>query len=69
MRLIDPEFDLFQLELDAKIIFENIYSQYLRGELSELEKVCGEMALGYFKVLLKKREVEVFKNIYIPKEI
>jgi len=23
-----------------------------------LEKVCGEMALGYFKVLLKKREVE-----------
>lgn len=54
MRLIDPEFDLFELEKEAKVIFENIYNLYLRGELSTLEKVCGEMALGYFKVLLKK---------------
>ena len=28
----------------------------------ELEKVCGEMALGYFKVLLKKREAEVINR-------
>lgn len=59
MRLIDPGFDLFTLEQDAKVIFENTYLTYLRGELSNLEKVCGEVALAYFKVLLKKREAEV----------
>ena len=31
----------------------------------ELEKVCGEMALGYFKVLLKKREAEVISLVFI----
>jgi hypothetical protein len=59
MRLIDPAFDLFELEREAKVIFENIYMQYLRAELADLSKVCGEVALAYFKVLLKKREVEV----------
>lgn len=33
MRMIDPDFDLFELEKEAKVIFENTYNLYLRGEL------------------------------------
>lgn len=29
------------------------------GNLENLEKVCADGALGYFKVLLKKREADV----------
>ena len=61
MRMIDPDFDLFELEKEAKVIFQNIYHLFLQGDLKQLEKCCGEMALGYFKVLLKKREAEVTK--------
>jgi import inner membrane translocase subunit TIM44 len=41
-----------------------VYNCFLDGNLKELEKVCGEQALGYFKVLLKKNEVEVIKLLY-----
>ncbi|CAD8122867.1 unnamed protein product [Paramecium sonneborni] len=58
MRLIDPDFDLYELEKEAKVIFEQIYNLYLVGDLESLQKVCGEAALGYFKVLLKKQEAE-----------
>jgi import inner membrane translocase subunit TIM44 len=58
MRKIDPTFDLYELEDDAKGIFEAAYTTYLNGKLDLLEKMCGEMALGYFKVLLRKMEAE-----------
>ncbi|CAD8072647.1 unnamed protein product [Paramecium primaurelia] len=58
MRMIDPDFDLYELEKEAKVIFEQIYNLYLLGDLESLQKVCGEAALGYFKVLLKKQEAE-----------
>ena len=58
MRLRDPNFDLFTLEYQSKVIFESIYLLYLQGELETLQKVCGERAIGYLKVLLKKREAE-----------
>jgi hypothetical protein len=35
------------------------YIAYLNDNLKLLEKFCGEQALGYFKVLIKKREVDV----------
>ncbi|CAD8123696.1 unnamed protein product [Paramecium sonneborni] len=58
MRMIDPNFDIYELEKEAKVIFEQIYNLYLVGDLESLQKVCGEAALGYFKVLLKKQEAE-----------
>lgn len=58
MRNIDPTFDLYELEDDAKGIFEAAYTAYLQADLELLEKMCGEMALGYFKVLLRKMEAE-----------
>lgn len=36
MRLIDPDFDLYELEKEAKVIFEQIYNLYLRGDLESL---------------------------------
>lgn len=65
MREIDPEFDLFELEKEAKVIFETTFNLYLQGDLKSLQKVCGEMALGYFKVMLKKFEVEVYTYTYV----
>lgn len=35
------------------------YKAYLNDDIKTLEKFCGEQALGYFKVLIKKREVDV----------
>jgi import inner membrane translocase subunit TIM44 len=29
MRMIDPDFDLFELEKEAKVIFQNIYHLFL----------------------------------------
>ena len=58
MRNIDPTFDLYELEEDAKGIFEAAYTTYLQGNKELLEKMCGEMALGYFKVLMRKMEAE-----------
>lgn len=58
MRKIVPDFDLHELEEEAKEIFSLTFVYYLCGDLSMLEKCCGESALGYFKVLLKKLETE-----------
>jgi len=58
MRQIDPTFDVFELEEEAKGIFLTVYNAYLEGDLSLIEKICGEMALAYFKSLIKKREVD-----------
>jgi len=58
MRKYDPSFDLWQLENEAKEIFLLAYNKYLEGDLDVLEKMCADSALGYFKVLIKKREVE-----------
>lgn len=84
MRRIDPEFDIYELERDAKVdinpfifisdlilkgIFRYVYNAFLHGDLTNIEKQCGDMALGYFRVLLKKRDVEVafILAIFIPK--
>ncbi len=40
-------------------IFQEIYNHFLAGNLEMIEKCCSDMALGYFKTLLKKREVDV----------
>eukprot|EP00331_Platyophrya_macrostoma_P031435 CAMPEP_0176448884 /NCGR_PEP_ID=MMETSP0127-20121128/26099_1 /TAXON_ID=938130 /ORGANISM="Platyophrya macrostoma, Strain WH" /LENGTH=333 /DNA_ID=CAMNT_0017836019 /DNA_START=37 /DNA_END=1039 /DNA_ORIENTATION=- len=54
MRKMDPTFDIYELERDARGIFNDIYSAFLQGDLERIEKQCGDMALGYFKVLLNK---------------
>jgi len=58
MRQIDPAFDVFELEEEAKAIFHSAFNAFLMGDLDLIEKICGEMALAYFKALIKKREVE-----------
>eukprot|EP00331_Platyophrya_macrostoma_P015913 CAMPEP_0176475096 /NCGR_PEP_ID=MMETSP0127-20121128/43409_1 /TAXON_ID=938130 /ORGANISM="Platyophrya macrostoma, Strain WH" /LENGTH=404 /DNA_ID=CAMNT_0017870639 /DNA_START=37 /DNA_END=1247 /DNA_ORIENTATION=+ len=62
MRKMDPTFDIYELERDARGIFNDIYSA------KRIEKQCGDMALGYFKVLLKKREADkvepMFKELW-----
>eukprot|EP00331_Platyophrya_macrostoma_P034874 CAMPEP_0176443002 /NCGR_PEP_ID=MMETSP0127-20121128/22154_1 /TAXON_ID=938130 /ORGANISM="Platyophrya macrostoma, Strain WH" /LENGTH=438 /DNA_ID=CAMNT_0017828129 /DNA_START=53 /DNA_END=1369 /DNA_ORIENTATION=+ len=58
MKKIDPTFDIYELERDAAGIFNDIYNAFLEGDLEKIEKQCGDMALGYFKVLLKKREAD-----------
>ncbi|CAD8128457.1 unnamed protein product [Paramecium sonneborni] len=64
----DPNFDLYELENEAKVILEQIYNLYLVGDLESLQKVCREAAIGYFKVFLKKLEAEVFQfDILIQK--
>jgi import inner membrane translocase subunit TIM44 len=54
MKEIDPEFNLWELEDDAKGIFIDAYHHYLEGNYSYLEHLCADSALGYFRVLLKK---------------
>lgn len=60
MRKLRPDFDLWELEDDARGIFEHVYMQYLTGNVEELEKITTETALAYFRSLIKKREAEVF---------
>ena len=64
MRKFDPDFELWYMEEEAKVIFEDCFNQYLNGEMRKIEKVCGEAALGYFKVKLKLRDTNVY-YIYI----
>jgi len=42
-----------------QVIFEIAFNCYLEGKMDVLEKFCADTALGYFKVLLKKRELDV----------
>lgn len=42
MKQIDPDFNLWELEEDAKGIFLNAYNQFLLGDLSQLELICSE---------------------------
>jgi len=58
MRKRVPGFNIYELERDAKGVFCQIYDAYLEGNLSFIEKTCGESALVYFRTLLKKREVD-----------
>lgn len=53
MKQYDPNFDLWKLEGEVMTIFQNVYKLFLEEDLEKLEKVCGEVALGRFKVLLK----------------
>ena len=59
MKEIDPTFNLWELEEDAKGIFLNAYNGYLQGDLEYLEELCADSALSYFRILLKKQEAEV----------
>ena len=59
MRKLKPGFDIWDLEEDARGIFEHAYTLFLNSDLKELELICSETALAYFKALIKKREVEV----------
>lgn len=58
MRMLEKKFDVFELEKDARGIFRDAYNTYLRGDVELLEKMCSEVALAYFKTLIKKREVD-----------
>jgi len=58
MRSRMPGFSIYELERDAKGVFCQIYDAFLEGNLSFIEKTCGESALVYFRTLLKKREVD-----------
>lgn len=58
MKEIDPSFNLWVLEEDAMGIFLNAYNHFLKGDLTTLESLCSDTALGYFRVLLKKQEAE-----------
>ena len=59
MREIQPGFSVHDMEDDAKGIFEMAYTSYLNDDLKTLEKFCGEQALAFFKVQIKKREADV----------
>ena len=72
MRKFVKNFDVFDLERDARVsfyfnysnktfqgIFCDVFDAYLRGDLVYVEKVCEDAARAYFKTLLKKREVDV----------
>lgn len=59
MRKRVPGFDVFELEMDARGVFCQIYDAFLEGNLDFIKSTCGESALVYFKTLLKKREVDV----------
>jgi len=61
MRKRVPGFDVFELEMDARGVFCQIYDAFLEGNLDFIKSTCGESALVYFKTLLKKREVD---NVY-----
>jgi len=58
MRKRVPGFDVFELEMDARGVFCQIYDAFLEGNLDFIRSTCGESALVYFKTLLKKREVD-----------
>ena len=60
MKLFDPNFDIYEFEREAKVIFEETYKSFLLGELSVLEKICGETALAYFRVNLRRNKEMVF---------
>ena len=40
-------------------MFQDIYNAFLRGDQDYIEKTCTEAALGYFKTLIKKRNLDV----------
>jgi len=67
MRDIQPGFNVHDFEDDAKGIFEMAYVAYLNDNLKLLEKFCGEQALAFFKVQIKKREADVLflnRNVF-----
>eukprot|EP00828_Plagiopyla_frontata_P047052 TRINITY_DN8594_c0_g1_i2.p1 TRINITY_DN8594_c0_g1~~TRINITY_DN8594_c0_g1_i2.p1 ORF type:complete len:192 (+),score=37.91 TRINITY_DN8594_c0_g1_i2:566-1141(+) len=56
MRKLQPDFDLWEFEEDAKGIFAGIYTIFLQNNFELLQKVCGEVSFQYFKVLQQKWE-------------
>lgn len=56
MRKVDPDFDIFELEDDAKEIFKVTYEAFLKGDEEYLTKVSDGEARGYFLANLAKRE-------------
>jgi len=58
MRKFVKNFDVFDLERDARGIFCDVFNAYLKGDLDYIEKTCEDAARAYFKTLLKKREVD-----------
>ena len=69
MKEIDPTFNLWVLEEDAMGIFLNAYNHFLKGDLTTLESLCSDTALGYFRVLLKKQEAEVIIYILMNRKV
>jgi len=58
MKQIDPDFDVWELEEEAKAIFLFAYNACLMSDLESLEKVCAESALAYFKNLINTRKTQ-----------
>ena len=56
MRKVYPEFDLLELEDDAKEIFIRLYEAFLRRDLEYVEKVAQGEALGFFKATITRWE-------------
>lgn len=51
MKKLDPDFDVFSLEDDAKEIITECYESFLKNDMEYVEKVAGGDALTFFKAL------------------
>lgn len=56
MRKVDPDFDIFELEDDAKEIFKSAYEAFLKGDEEYISKVSDGEARGFFLANLTRRE-------------
>ena len=60
MRKVDPDFDMFELEDDAKEIFKRLYEAYLNRDGEYVSKVCDNEARGFFLASIRGwEEMEV----------
>ena len=64
MEAYDPEFDLNELEVEAREIFKEFYTNFLAGNMDYLQKVSGGVALGICKAEVKRRQTEGWQYRY-----
>lgn len=64
MRMYDPEFDILELNYEVEEIFEDMFNNFLEGNLEYLEKFCGEAALAIIKADLQRRHKEFWDYKY-----
>ena len=71
IRKWDPDFDLLDFEKEAQYIFEEIYTKFLEHDITYLEGVCANDALGLFKSMILQHEtldaIPKFNNIVFMK--